>query len=104
MTEVFISASLQHASDGSFMHVEMNSNIFRLLAVQFKTGGEAWIYGFSVKGSTHTDKYVQCFSQNIADHVLHRVFSSARSLVGFYQVSVPEVRSHSFSRQGLQFI
>ena len=33
--------------------------------------------------STHTDKYVQRFSQNIPYYVLQNVFKSKRSLVGF---------------------
>ena len=48
MTEAFISASLQRASDGSLMRVEMNSKIFGLLAARFKTGGVAWINGFRI--------------------------------------------------------
>lgn len=34
--------------------------------------------------STHTDKYVQRFSQHIPDYVLHHVFKSKRSPVGFF--------------------
>lgn len=99
MTEVFISASLQHANDGSFMHGEMNSKIFRLLAAQFKTGGVAWINGFemgALRIYTHTN---MCNVFHITFQIMcyAMCFRVKRSLVGFYQASVPEVRSHSFS-------